>query len=150
MELAGSLALASRGSSTIPPKVHMYRQWLYIRIIGSIVAIAQMTVYFMIYYGWFNSCFCWSAWFSLRADAQVMLTPSPMIVQLAATKRLALSLSSILGQLLLVACIWAYFRDGANLFHVSEQERYEGGLWNPSRIERMPRSREFQIEAALG
>lgn len=126
-----------------------YRQWLYIRIKDSIFATAQAIVFFMIYCGWFNTCFCWSAWFSLRAEAHVLLTPSPMIQQLAATKWLALSLSSILGQVLLVACIWAYFRDGANLFHVSEHERYQGRLWTPSRIERRPRIGTFRIEAVL-
>lgn len=127
-----------------------YHQWLYIRIKDSIIAGAHTIVFFMIYCGWFNSCFCWSSWFSLRADAHVVLTPLPMIQQLATTKWLALSLSSILGQLLLVACIWAYFRDGANLFHVSEHERYQGRLWMPLRRDRMPRVGTFRIEAALG
>lgn len=126
-----------------------YHQWLYIRIKDSIVAAAQTVVFFMIYCGWFNSCFCWSAWFSLRADAHVLLTPSPMIQQLAPTKWLAMSLCSILGQLLLMACIWAYFREGANLFHVSEHERCQGRLRMPSRSERMPRIGTFWMEAAL-
>ena len=127
-----------------------YRQWLYIRIKDSIVAIAQSVIFFMIYCGWFNSCFFWSAWCSLRADAHVLLTPLPMIQQLATTKWLGLSLSSIIGQLLFVACIWACFRDGANLFHVSEHERYHERLWMPPRIERMPRTGTFRTDAALG
>lgn len=128
-----------------------YRQWLYVRIKDSIVAVAQAIVLFMIYLGWFNSCFCWSASFSLGADAHVLLTPYPMIQHLATTKWLALSLPTILGQLFLVACIWAYFRDGANLFHVSEHERYQGRLWMPPRVERMPpRMGTFSDRGGLG
>lgn len=105
--LYGASWIASAGITWI---IHsatesVYRQWLYIRIKDSITAASHTFVFSMIYCGWFNSCFCWSAWFSLRADAHVLLTPSPMIQQLAATKWLALSLSSIFGQLLLVACI---------------------------------------------
>ena len=116
-----------------------YCQWLYTRIKDLVVFLAQAVTFFLVFGGWFNSCFCWSAWFSLRGKAHVLLSPSSVIQSLAGTKWLGLTLSSILGQLFLVACIWAYFRKGAALFHVSDEDR-RGERWEkPPRIRTIPR-----------
>lgn len=116
-----------------------YRQWLYICIKDFMIFLAQATTFFLLFWGWFNSCFCWSAWFSLRGKAHILLTPSSAIQSLARTTWLWLTLSTIFGQLFLVACIWAYFRGGASLFHVLEEDRLRERWEKPPRIKTIPR-----------
>lgn len=100
-----------------------YHQWLYIRIKDTVIFLAQTITFIIMIFGWFNSCFCWSAWFSLYGKAHVMLTAQLLIESLAANTWLRLVLASILGQLVVVMFIWIYFRQGVHLFHVSDSDR---------------------------
>lgn len=100
-----------------------YRQWLYIRIKDTIIFLAQALTYWIMVFGWFNSCFCWSAWFSLFGKAHVLITPAPFIISLAHTKWLPLVLGAILGQLFFLFCIWIYFGKAIHLFDISDEGR---------------------------
>lgn len=105
-----------------------YRQWLYIRIKDTIIFLAQALTYWIMVFGWFNSCFCWSAWFSLFGKAHVLITPAPFIKSLAHTKWLPLVLSAILGQLFFLFCIAIYFRKAVHLFDTStKQHQFSSG-----------------------
>lgn len=110
-----------------------YHQWLYIRIKDTIIFIAQALTFWIMIIGWFNSCFCWSAWFSLFGKAHVMITTLPNMKTLAQTKWLPLVLASILGQLSFLLCIWIYFRKAVHLFDLSDKDRHLGRWEMPQR-----------------
>lgn len=101
------------------------KQWHYVLIKDAIILLPQFIVFFAVFSGLFNSCFCWSAWFSLGSKAHVLLKGSSEIKQLAATIWPALTITGIGSQLVLLGCIWYRFRIGARLFHLSDEERYK-------------------------
>ena len=101
------------------------KQWLYIRIKNTIIFSAQCIEFFAVFFGLFNSCFCWSAWFSLGSNAHVLLNNSHEVKRLAQTTWPALTIVAIVCQLILLGCIWYCFRKGARLFHLSDEERYK-------------------------
>ncbi|KAL8795207.1 MAG: hypothetical protein Q9195_002218 [Heterodermia aff. obscurata] len=100
------------------------KQWCYVLIKDAVVLLPQSVVFFAVFCGLFNSCFCWSAWFSLGPKAHVLLKSSTEIKRLAATVWPALTVVGIGSQLVLLGCIWYRFRNGARIFHLSDEERY--------------------------
>ena len=101
------------------------KQWHYIRSKNSIVFLAQSTEFFAVFFGSFNSCFCWSAWFSLGSKAHVLLKSSNEVKRLAKTTWPALTIVAIVSHIILLGSVWYCFRRGARLFHLSDEERYK-------------------------
>ena len=101
------------------------KQWHYVLIKDTIILLPQSIIFFAVFFGLFNSCFCWSAWFSLGSKAHVLLKSSSEIKRLAATVWPALTVGVIGSQLILLGCIWYAFRKGAGVFHLPDEERYK-------------------------
>lgn len=72
--------------------------------------------------GWFNSCFCWSAWFSLYDKAYIVVNPTADIQQLAKITWPAITGTVIGLQLLFILAVFLYFQKGARLYSVSDVE----------------------------
>lgn len=101
------------------------KQWRYVRGKNAIIFLAQSTGFFAVFFGVFNSCFCWSAWFSLGSKANVLLDNSDEVKRLVKTTLPALTIIATVGQLILLGCIWYCGRRGARLFYLSDKERYK-------------------------
>jgi hypothetical protein len=103
-------------------------QWKYILIKDTLILPFQLSGLFAGFIGWFNSCFCWSAVFSLgRSRAYVVVVEMRgMIMALARREWPALTGLALGFQLLLFAGVWWWYRDGVEVFVVEEADRVEG------------------------
>ena len=101
------------------------KQWCYVRIKNAIIFLPQTIVFIAVFIGLFNSCLCWSAWFSLGSKAHVLLKSNNEVRRLSKTIFPALTAVAVISQLILLGCIWYRFRRGARLFHLTDEERYK-------------------------
>jgi len=124
---AGVNANANGNENANPPphRLEPKRQWRQVLIKDVSILVPQVTLFLAGFCGWFNSCFCWSAWFSRLGNAHVVLDPQETIRALARRTWPLLTLLPILGHLSFVLGIWIVFRRGAGLFSVVEEERYK-------------------------
>jgi hypothetical protein len=72
--------------------------------------------------GWFNSCFCWSSWFSNLHNAYIILYPAEMILHLAKTTWPTLCFTAVSIQLLYIFTAYMWFRKGAILYSMDDEE----------------------------
>lgn len=99
------------------------RQWHRVLTKDVCILIPQTVLFLAGFAGWFNSCFCWSAWFSRVGNAYVVLDPQESILALARKTWPLLTFIPIFVHMLFVFGIWIVFRGGTGLFSVAEEER---------------------------
>ena len=106
--------------------LHARKQWLYVCLKDTIICLVQATAFFAVFFGWFNSCFCRSAWISLRSRAHITLKPSSSSeIQRLATVSWPLYITAgTIMPLLMLGYVWHNFRKGVNVFHLSDRERH--------------------------
>lgn len=123
VEHAGT-ATVHAGETARPAKEpSAQRQWRKVLIKDMCILVPQVIAFLAGFFGWFNSCFCWSAWFSRFGRAYVVLDLQEQIKALAGLTWPVLTLLPLLVHCLFVFGIWAVFKGGAQLFSISEKER---------------------------
>lgn len=101
-------------------------QWKIILIKDTIFFPFQISGLFGGFVGWFNSCFCWSAVFSLGRDrAYVLVNQEEEIRRLARSDWPALTCLALGFQLLLFVWVWWWYKEGVYLYIVDEKERID-------------------------
>jgi len=106
-------------------KFHGKTQLTLIRIKDLVFGLAIGVFFGLGFIGWFNSCFCWSSWFSNRHNAYVILYPADMILHLAKTTWPTLCFTAVSIQLLYIFTAYMWFRKGAILYEMDDKEHEE-------------------------
>jgi hypothetical protein len=101
---------------------HGRKQLTLTRIKDVILGLGMATTFGMGFIGWFNSCFCWSSWFSNYKNPYVVRVPDEIIKKLARSTWPALCFSAVGLQLLFIIAMFVWFRKGAMLYLMSDEE----------------------------
>jgi len=120
---AGNPGNGNANANPSPHPTAPKRQWHRVLAKDACILIPQIAFFLAGFAGWFNSCFCWSAWFNRLGNAYVVLDPQELILALARKTWPLLTFIPIFVHMLFVFGIWIVFRGGAGLFSVSEEER---------------------------
>ncbi|GAB1213110.1 hypothetical protein ATERTT37_002259 [Aspergillus terreus] len=94
----------------------------------ALVGVPIVLMVFLSSCGLFNSCFCWSAYFSRKADAHIVLDDSDERARNAHTFYPALVSGCLGAQFLLVAWMLRVIRHGSALFRREEKQKQEDWL----------------------
>jgi hypothetical protein len=88
--------------------------------------IPQLLFFCAGFVGWFNSCFCWSAAFSLHEKAYVVLQPAIEILN-ASTYQWPILTGVALGlHFTFIGAFWWYYKGIVHLFRVSDGDEDDG------------------------
>jgi hypothetical protein len=98
------------------------KQLFWTRAKDLVICLALWVCILLGFSGWFNSCFCWSAWFSLRDGAYVVADPKENIQKLAKITWPTITGVVIGLQLLFILVVFLYFQKGARLYSMSDDE----------------------------
>jgi hypothetical protein len=106
-------------------KFYGQTQLTWIRLKDLVFGLAIGVFFGLGFIGWFNSCFCWSAWFSNLQNAYIILYPADMILHLAKTTWPTLCFTAVSIQLLYIITAYMWFRNGAILYAMDDEEHEE-------------------------
>jgi hypothetical protein len=118
-----------------PPKTQF--QWT--RGKDFVLCLALGTCFAFGFIGWFNSCYCWSARFSL-AKAYIVVNPGEIIEQLAKTTWPVIKLTVVGFHLLFNSLVFWHYREGVQLYFMSDKEHE---TWQTPLMRSPRRSRAF-------
>ena len=77
-----------------------------LRIKDSFVGLAMGINFCLGFIGWYNSCFCWSSWFSNWHDPHIVVDPTSTIERLAKTAWPKLCFTTVGLQLLFISLVY--------------------------------------------
>lgn len=113
-----SAILTGRLGSWMANDAHLH--WRLTLIKDAVFVLPQFIVFSLVHVGWFNSCFCWSAPFSLRRAAYVVLNPLAQILSAAKFQWPILTGVILVSHFVFIGAVWVYYRQAVHLYQYSE------------------------------
>jgi hypothetical protein len=101
--------------------------WRLTLIKDAVFVLPQFIVFGLVHVGWYNSCFCWSAPFSLRGAAYVVLNPSAQILSAAKFQWPILTGVILVSHFVFIGAVWIYYRQAVHLYQYSEYDAAQSG-----------------------
>jgi hypothetical protein len=90
--------------------------WRLTLIKDAVFVLPQFIVFSLAHVGWFNSCFCWSAQFSLREAVYVVLNPMAQILSAAKFQWPILTGVILVSHFVFIGAVWVYYRQAVHLY----------------------------------
>lgn len=122
------------------------QQFFWIRIKDFTICLALGLGFGMGFIGWFNSIFCWSAYFSRGTSAYITVYPAPIIQDLAKTTWPAICGVVIVLNLIFIGIIVWYYRRGSRLYHMTDKA-YE--TWHAPLMRHIRRDTGVKMNARI-
>lgn len=99
-----------------------YFHWRWTLLKDALFITPQLISYSSAFVGWFNSCFCWSAAFSLHEKAYVVLRPAIEIMNACKFEWPILTGLVLLLQFAFVGTFWAYYASIVHLHRACDND----------------------------
>ncbi|KAH6714515.1 hypothetical protein BKA61DRAFT_723225 [Leptodontidium sp. MPI-SDFR-AT-0119] len=90
-----------------------------------IISLAISISFIMGFIGWFNSCWCWSSWFSNWRNPYIVFDPKPHMMALAKGPWRKIAFPALGMQITFIAVAAVWFWKGWRVFEISDDE-HEG------------------------